>query len=119
MSGAFTAILFQLLTIYSKTALGMSNDEGYLAFKAATSAYRRLGFHCFLIEMVSFVVSFVVRLYNTLWTNAWREETTKGEPKRALTLTGRFIFGGSLVLVLVGASVIRAVLTLATQHVYS
>jgi len=32
MSGVFTAILFQLLTIYGRTALGIGNDGGYIAF---------------------------------------------------------------------------------------
>ena len=42
ISGAFCAILFQLLGIYSKSALGMVNDDGYRAFQAATAIYRKV-----------------------------------------------------------------------------
>lgn len=118
ISGAFTAILFQLLTIYSKSALGMSNDEGYLAFKAATRVYRNLGFRCFLTEMISFVVAFMAGFYNTLWTNARELQELDGKSRPTLTLTGKIIFGGSAVLVLTGAYTIRSVLTLATQNIF-
>mmetsp|Transcript_27830 Transcript_27830/g.75721 ORF Transcript_27830/g.75721 Transcript_27830/m.75721 type:complete len:156 (-) Transcript_27830:1917-2384(-) len=120
MSGAFTAILFQLLTICSKSALGISNDEGYLAFKAATGTFRHIGFQCFLMEMIAFVVSFVVHLYNALWTNARELEKAKGgEPKAKLTRIGKGIFGGSLLLSLAGVYGIHKVLTLAGQHIFS
>ena len=59
MSGVFTAILFQLLTIYGKTALGMGNDGGYIAFKSASRMFRIWGFRSFLVEMTAFVVSFM------------------------------------------------------------
>jgi hypothetical protein len=69
VAGVFTALLFQLLDIYSKSALGMVNDNGYLAFTAATAVYRKWGFRCFLAETSAFVVSFLLNLYNTLWEN--------------------------------------------------
>mmetsp|Transcript_27365 Transcript_27365/g.29537 ORF Transcript_27365/g.29537 Transcript_27365/m.29537 type:complete len:299 (-) Transcript_27365:287-1183(-) len=139
ISGAFTAILFQLLTIYSKSALGHSNDVGYLTFKAATRHFRHWGFRCFLTEMISFVVSFMASLYNLLWDNARRLEraqlataTASGSgksgsdaasdivvgSKSALTRTGKMIFGGSVFLMLLGAYQIRLVLLLAAEHVY-
>jgi len=123
ISGAFTAILFQLLTIYSKSALGHSNDAGYLAFKAATRELRFWGFRCFLTEMISFVVSFMASLYNLLWDNARRrEKTSSGSDfgsKAALTRTGNFIFGGSVILIVAGLYQIRSVLVLAAEHIYS
>ena len=117
MSGAFTAILFQLLIIYSKSALGMGNDEGYVAFKAATSTFRMWGFRCFLIEMMSFVVCFMSKLYNRLWKDA--RKLQGDEYKSALTTTGRFIIGGSVILMAIGSVLIRSVVNLASKHVFS
>lgn len=98
MSGAFTAILFQLLIVYSKTALGNGNDEGYLFFKSATAACRRLGFRCFLTEVITFVGSFLMSLYNTLWMDAEK----RGGAKKGLTGTGIWIYTGSVLLMLLG-----------------
>ena len=97
MSGVFTAILFQLLTIYSKSGLGMGNDAGYIAFKTATQPFRVWGFRCFLTEMISFVVCFVSRLYNTMW-----DVSKQRGNESALTTTGKYIMGGSVVLMITG-----------------
>ena len=113
MSGVFTAILFQLVLIYSKAALGMGNDAGYLAFKEATHIFRIWGFRCFLTEMISFVLVFLSRLYNSLWNDARKQGRDT-----ILTFTGKLIVGGSVVLMLIGSALIRAVLHLASQHVY-
>ena len=114
MSGAFTAILFQLLVIYSKGALGMVHDTGYLQFKAATSAFRMWGFRCLLIEVISFLVSFLMSLYNTLWTDAREHRGQKG-----LTKTGTGIMIGSVLLMLIGSYQIHVVLNLATKYIFS
>jgi len=114
LSGVFTAILFQLLTIYSKSALGMGNDVGYMAFKEATKTFRIFGFHCFLTEMMSFLVCFMMHLYNTLWNNARQ----RGH-KSLLTPTGNVVMGGSVILMVVGIHLIRSVLSLASLHIFS
>jgi hypothetical protein len=114
LSGVFTAILFQLLTIYSNSALGMSNDVGYIAFKEATRVFRIWGFRCFLTEMMSFLICFMSHLYNVLWNNARQRDH-----KSILTTTGKCIMGGSVVLMVVGIYLIRAVLSLASQHIFS
>jgi hypothetical protein len=114
LSGVFTAILFQLLTIYSKSALGMGNDVGYMAFKEATKTFRIWGFRCFLTEMMSFLVCFMTHLYNMLWNNA-----RKRGRKSILTPTGMFIMGGSVILTVIGVHHIWAVLSLASQHIFS
>jgi len=113
MSGIFTAILFQLLTIYSKSALGMGNDAGYMAFKASTRAFRIWGFRCFLTEMVSFVLVFITRLYNSLWMDA-----RQCDEKSTLTTTGKFIMGGSVILTATGVSLVHAVLRLASKQIF-
>ena len=113
VSGTFTAILFQLLTIYSKAALGMGNDAGYVAFKSATQAFRMWGFRCFLTEMISFMVVFFSRLYNALWDDARKQKKAT-----VLTLTGKCIMGGSFALMVIGFSLIRSVLHLASKHIY-
>jgi len=75
--GAFTSICFTLLTLYSKTALGMGvpGQAKYLAFQEATKMYRIQGFHTFLISIYSFLASFVLSLYIKL----------KGKPRYYLT----------------------------------
>ena len=62
ISGAFTAILFQLLGIYGKSALSMMNDAGYLQFQSSTAVYAKWGFRCFLTSLSSFVGSFLLSL---------------------------------------------------------
>jgi len=50
LSGAYTTLTFSLLSIYSKTALGMANDTAYLQFLEKTSIYRKIGFETFSRE---------------------------------------------------------------------
>jgi hypothetical protein len=108
VSGVFTAIMFQLLGIYSKSALGMMNDKGYLAFKAATAVYRKWGFRCFLISLGSFVGVFLLSLYNkTICDNDGADRWDKA------------IFAASLLLAVLGAYHIKAVLNLATHFIFT
>ena len=113
LTGTLTTVLFQLVTLYTKSALAMGNDEGYLAFKAATSGVRIFGFRCFLTEMMSFMVSFMSKLYNSLWDDA-----RKRRSKSTLTTTGSLIFGGSMTLLIIGTYMIKSVLHLASVHIY-
>lgn len=120
ISGSFTAILFQMLTIYSKGALGMANDTGYVAFYAATAVYRKWGFRCFLTELSTFVLSFLMSLYNTLWENARVHHADDGTNKASSPFRrfGTYIMIGATVLTVVGAHHIKHVLDLATQHIF-
>jgi len=63
--GAFTSICFTLLTLYSKTALGMGvpGQAKYIAFREATAEFRVQGFHAFIISISSFLASFILSLY--------------------------------------------------------
>jgi hypothetical protein len=115
IAGAFTAILFQLLGIYSKSALGMSNDAGYASFKMATAIYRKWGFRCFLTELTSFVYSFMISLYNNLWNEAKAHPEAKDMSKRV----GTYIMAGSVFLIILGTYHIKHVLGLATQHIFT
>lgn len=113
ISGVFAAIVFQLLNIYSKAALGTSNDAGYLAFRAATATFRIWGFRAFLVNMSAFDVSFLTQLYNALW-----EDARQREHPAALTTAGKCIMGGSCLLALASYYVLRAVMNLASIHVF-
>jgi hypothetical protein len=114
-AGAFTAILFQLLVIYSKSALGMSNDAGYASFKMATALYRKWGFRCFLTELTTFVYSFMISLYNKLWVEAQAHPETPHLSKRVAT----YIMAGSIILALLGSYHIKNVLNLATKFIFT
>jgi hypothetical protein len=114
ISGSFTAILFQLLVIYSQSALGMNNDAGYASFKMATALYRKWGFRCFLTELTSFVYSFMISLYNKLWNEAKAHPENKNLSKRV----GTYIMVGSIILVVLGTFHIKNVLNIATKFIF-
>ncbi|KAG7347747.1 hypothetical protein IV203_016452 [Nitzschia inconspicua] len=114
IAGAFTAILFQLLVIYSKSALGMSNDAGYASFKMATAIYRKWGFRCFLTELMTFVYSFMISLYNTLWNDAEAHPDNVDMSRRV----GTYIMAGSILLILLGSYHINSILNLATKLIF-
>eukprot|EP00980_Cylindrotheca_fusiformis_P011276 scaffold2597_cov116-Cylindrotheca_fusiformis.AAC.4 len=104
ISGAFTGVMFQLLRIYAKSALGMGNIEGYKAFQAATAPYTNLGFHTFLVCLSSFVGTFLINFYNmTRDDDAW----------------GGKIFCLMAFLTLAGGVVIKHILNLATLHIFA
>jgi hypothetical protein len=105
ISGAFTAVLFNILGIYSKSALGMVNEEGYLAFRAATQVYAKWGFRSFLTTCVSFVGSFLLSLYARI----------KSEDDKL----GRAVLIGSIIVASLGAYHIRQVLCLATEFIFT
>ncbi|KAL3903833.1 MAG: hypothetical protein SGARI_005203, partial [Bacillariaceae sp.] len=119
ISGAFTAILFQLLGIYSKSALGMSNDQGYAAFKMATAIYRKWGFRMFLTELISFVYTFMVSLYNKLWIE--QKESTQQEGENPITQrrVGVAVFGVATMMILLGGFHIQRVLSIATDLIFT
>lgn len=59
MTGMYTTVVFTLLGLYSKAAIGMGYDQQYLDFFAATARIRSLAFDAFLVSLVSFEVSFL------------------------------------------------------------
>jgi hypothetical protein len=60
--GAYTTVVFSLLGLYSKTALGLGRDQVFLQFFAATAQVRQQGFNSFLTALLSFEVCFVASL---------------------------------------------------------
>jgi hypothetical protein len=63
--GSYTTMVFSLLTLYSKAALGMGLDEEFVEFFAATHEIRRTGFAAFVTTILSFNFAFVLSLYLT------------------------------------------------------
>jgi hypothetical protein len=104
VSGMFTAVLFSILGIYSREALGMGNNSGYVAFTAATAIYRKWGFRAFLTTCLSFVASFVISIV----------EKTSDEDR-----IGQYILAASIVLLAFGVVHLQTVLALATKFIYT
>lgn len=61
--GTYTAVAFQLLGLYSKTAMGIGADDELVEFFEATASIRHGAFASFLCVLVSFKVSFVLSLW--------------------------------------------------------
>ena len=106
LSGAFTAVLFNILGIYSKSALAMINDQGYLAFKIAMHDYTRWGFRTFLSTLASFVFSFNLSVY------------AKTENAEEDFHVRRVILPTTMALTLLGIWRIKKVINLATKYVF-
>jgi len=104
ISGAFTGVMFQLLNLYSKTALSMGNEAGYLAFKASTASFRKVGFYTFITCLATFTSSFVLTFYEKV-----KDDRRLGWPL--------FYFIG--ILALVGMGVIQQILNTATIYIFT
>lgn len=64
LSGAYTTVIFTLLPLYSKTALGRGYDAQFWQFWAATAGLRETGFLAFLACLiVSFEMAFGLSLF--------------------------------------------------------
>jgi len=61
--GSYTTLVFTLLALYSKTALGRGYDQQFLDFFAATANLRESGFQSFLYSLVSFELAFILSLF--------------------------------------------------------
>ena len=61
--GSYTTIVFGLLSLYSKTALGRGYDAEFLEFWAASADIRESGFEAFLCSLVSFELAFVLSVF--------------------------------------------------------
>mmetsp|Transcript_20965 Transcript_20965/g.31971 ORF Transcript_20965/g.31971 Transcript_20965/m.31971 type:complete len:252 (-) Transcript_20965:281-1036(-) len=103
--GAFTSVLFTLLTLYSNTALGFGGAEGsakYLAFMKATAKFRLQGFYTFLVAIYSFLLSFACSLFLRL----------EDRPRYVYS----FIVGG---LILMSMTKVNAVINIASTVIFS
>lgn len=61
--GSYTTIVFTMISLYSKQALGRGLDSSFLAFYEATHVIRDSGFRAFLYSLVSFQWAFVLSLF--------------------------------------------------------
>ena len=62
LAGSYSTVVFSLLGLYSKTALGMGRDENFIRFFKGTAGIRQNGFDAFVVALVSFEISFVTSL---------------------------------------------------------
>lgn len=60
--GAYTTTVFTLMTIYSKTALGMGLQSEYNTFFDSCAPYRILGFRAFLGTLFTFKMCWILSL---------------------------------------------------------
>jgi hypothetical protein len=64
ISGLYTTVVFSLIGMYSKTALGLDKDVKTLnAFFASTQSIRDNAYHAFILSLLSFSSSFVLSLF--------------------------------------------------------
>lgn len=63
VAGSYTTVVYTLLGLYSKTALGLGKDEAFTEFFARTMHLRSNGFACFLTALVCFNISFALTLF--------------------------------------------------------
>ena len=63
LSGSYTTVVFTLLALYSKTALGRGYDAKFLQFWAATAELRESGFEAFMYSLVCFELAFILSLF--------------------------------------------------------
>lgn len=57
-AAAYSTLVFTLIVIYSKTAIGMELDGAFLGFFAATAGFRETAFISFFYSMAGFILSF-------------------------------------------------------------
>lgn len=62
-AGSYTTVVFTLLGLYAKTAIGLGRDAPFLEFFELTAGYRKLAFDAFVVSLVAFQMSFVTSLY--------------------------------------------------------
>jgi hypothetical protein len=62
VAGAYTTVVFSLLGLYAKTALGMGLDARFMEFFEATAPYRKTAFWTFLLSLFTFETCFVSKV---------------------------------------------------------
>jgi hypothetical protein len=62
-TGSYTTIIFSMLGLYSKTALGMGCDDKFLRFFQATQPLRDSGFHAFIVSLFTFKMAFSLSMF--------------------------------------------------------
>lgn len=114
VSGTFTAVLFNILGIYSKEALGMGNEVGYAAFTKATALYRKWGFRAFLTTCLCFVTTFLTSVYEKTLSHHHHDKSLSPRD-----WVGQGILVVSIFLAIMGTVHIQKVLAMATRYIYT
>ena len=63
IAGAYTTVVFTLLGLYSKSAIGLGKDLAFVEFFDATARTRKSAFDGFILTLLSFELSFVLSLF--------------------------------------------------------
>jgi len=63
LTGAYTTVVFSLLGLYAKTALGLGWDGPFLEFFQQTESIRKFAFDTFVVSLVTFEFSFISSLF--------------------------------------------------------
>jgi len=63
ISGITTSIIFSLMGLYAKTALGMNKDAAYVEFFKATESVRRFGFISMVVSTLCMKASFSISFF--------------------------------------------------------
>jgi hypothetical protein len=64
VAASYTTVVFTLLGLYSKTALGLTSDHGpFVEFFAQTAIFRQVAFTAFCMSLVAFQTCFITSLF--------------------------------------------------------
>jgi hypothetical protein len=63
VSGTNTAIIFSLINLYSKTALGMEKNAAFIEFFSSTAGMRKFGFQSMVCSLISLELSFTLSVF--------------------------------------------------------
>lgn len=108
LSGTYTTLIFSLIGIYSKTSLGMEKDAAYFQFIEKTTAYRRIGFRFFLVNLFSFLISFVMSII-------FKTQSLRTDKQ----WTPNLIIGAAICMLVVGIFHGADIVHIATKLIYS
>jgi hypothetical protein len=63
LSGSYTTVVYTLLALFSKIALGRGYDAQFLQFWSASAGLRESGFEAFMASLVCFEFAFVLSIF--------------------------------------------------------
>ena len=66
VASSYTSVVFTMISIHSKAAVGMGRDKAYQQYFAATQHDRTLGFRSFQLALGTFFCAFALKVPNFL-----------------------------------------------------
>ena len=66
VASSYTSVVFTMISIHSKAAVGMGRDNAYQQYFAATQHDRTLGFRSFQLALGTFFCAFALKVPNFL-----------------------------------------------------